>query len=274
MATIGLVAAITAVVLFGPLGLLMIGGAVWGATRSGGHTSGRAVIRALGARPLGYWEAPDLHTLVQGLASRAGLRGRPALALLPDRMLNALASGRDDDGVVAISPGLLRALDRRQLAGVMAHEISHIAAGDLRIMRVAHVLARGTQSLTTIGTIGLLLFGPGAIGGGFSTLTILAVLWAPSLATLLLLALSRSREYQADADAVALTNDAEGLAQALNVLDQHAGAAWEAAHPRRSMPAEWLRTHPTTAKRVERLRQLHLERQQLSRPDGPYRLAA
>ena len=250
------IALLTGVLVLGPLGLPVVSFALLVAVRSAGRASGSATLRALRARPLARWEAPELHDTVGVLAARAGLPRMPTLALLPAPTMNALATGGPQDPVIAVTPSLLRTLTPRQTVGVLAHEIAHLRAADLRVMGIAGALARFTQSLSFAGTLMLLLFGPAALAAALSLPTLMAMLWAPSVATLLLLALSRQREHAADADAVDLTGDAAGLAQALVVLERHSGAMWEAMAPGRALPPVWLRTHPTTEARVDRLRRL------------------
>ena len=249
---IGVVAVGAALALFGVLGLLVLAGSVWLSLRGQRSLTRGQIVRALRAQPIHPTQAPLLADAVRWLAARAQLTRPPALALLPSPSLNAMATGTEGEGLVAVTPALLRSLTPRQLLGVLAHEISHIRSADLRVTGLASALSRVTQTVSFAGTMLLLLGGPGAFAGGLSVGTLLAVLWAPNVATLLFLALSRAREHQADADAVALTGDPEGLAQALLVLDRHADGTWESAAAHR-LPS-WLRTHPTTEDRVRRLR--------------------
>lgn len=260
VAAISIVATATAVVVFGLLGAVIIAA---GLLLAGGRATGSAsTLRALGARPLQRVEAPGLVDTVAVLAARAGLPQTPTVAILPDRgrprlpapTMNALATGTPDDAVVAVTAGLLRGLTARQIVAVLAHEIAHVRAGDTRVMGVANALAQATQGMSMVGTAMVFLAGPAAFAGSLSPLTLLAILWAPTAATLLLLALSRSREHAADAEAVALTNDPQGLADALLTLERSGTVLEMMLGSRRVLPHPWLRTHPTTASRVARLR--------------------
>lgn len=255
--TIALLAAFTALVVFGVLGMLIMAVGLHMTMRSADAPRSAALMRALSARRLTWPEAPQLVEAVRGLAAKAGLTSAPNVALVPMPTPNAFATGSGNDAVLAVTPALLRIMSPRQLVGVLAHEVAHLRGTDLRLMAVAGALSRFIQTTSMVGTFAILLFGPAAIAPGMSGIALLTVLWAPSAATLLLLALSRSREYQADADAVALTGDPEGLAQALRVLDRHTGASWEMPQARSAASTPtFLRTHPPTEARVERLRML------------------
>ena len=171
------------------------------------------------------------------------------------QMMNAFAVGKIDDSAVAVTDGLIRNLTLRQLAGVLAHEVSHIRNEDLTVMALGDVLTRLTGTLSTIG---LLVGIPAALlagGGVVSWVTIAALVAAPTVGGLLQLALSRAREYDADLDAAGLTGDPEGLASALQTLEQKQGSMWEKlVLPGSRLPEpSLLRSHPKTPDRVERL---------------------
>jgi heat shock protein HtpX len=205
------------------------------------------------ARSLGAQEMPELHQLIEDLAANAQLPARPQLYYVPSKMLNAFAVGRREDSAIAVTDGLLRAMTLRQLAGILAHEVSHIRSGDLRVMGLADVLNRVTSFMSTLGLIGVpLMFGAGwniPLGG------LLLLIFAPTIGGLLQLALSRAREYDADLDGVALTGDPEGLASALALLERRQGAVWEGLMlPGSRVPEpSLLRTHPRTEDRISRL---------------------
>lgn len=218
------------------------------------------VMRMVRARPLGYHEAPQLYEILRQLAGRAGLERVPQLNYFPSPIPNAFATGGRGSSAVAVSDGLLRRLGPRELSGVLAHEISHVKNGDLKIMAVAAMMGRMTETLAFFGQVLLLISLPLALAGSpvlpFST--ILVLLAAQPLAALLLQALSRTREYQADLDATRLTGDPEGLAQALLSLERPA-SFWERLffpYRRRETGSPWLRSHPATEERVRRLRSL------------------
>jgi heat shock protein HtpX len=174
-------------------------------------------------------------------------------------MLNAFAVGGPEDAAVAVTDGLLRTLPGRELAGVVAHEVSHVRAGDLWIMNLSDAIGRITHALAYGGVLVVLLTLPLTLGAGSSPLWVVALLaLLPTVVSLLQLALSRSREYDADLEAAVLTGDPEGLARALERLDASTGRIWERVLvPHRRAPDPLLlRTHPPTGERTRRLREL------------------
>ncbi len=233
------------------------------------------VLRMYGARPLPARAAPDLHRLVSALAVRSELSTAPRLYYVPSSMLNAFAVGRRHDAAIGVTDGLLRHLTGRELTGVLAHEMSHVRADDLWIMTLADTVGRLTHALSYAGLLLLLLGLPLMTATGADELLIVAlVLMAvPTLVTLLQLALSRSREYDADLEAARLTGDPEGLARALRKLERAEGGVWERilVPHRRAPDPLLLRTHPPTERRVERLLSLAPERRpELVLRDVPY----
>lgn len=212
------------------------------------------------ARPVQPGEAPGLYRMLEALAHRVGLARVPTLYYLPSATVNAFATGRRDDAAILVSDGLLRRLDRRELAAVLAHEVAHIAHDDIRVMALADLVSRITAALSLTGQIVLLLMLPALVLGmdGLPWFPILILLAAPTLSALVQLALSRSREYEADRGAVELSGDPLALASALVKLEQAGRASWEQLLlPGRRLPEpSLLRTHPPTAERVERLREL------------------
>lgn len=228
----------------------------------------RWVLGMYGAQPVPPGAAPELHRYVRVLAQRAGLARPPALYYVASPMTNAFAVGRRDDAALAVTDGLLRRLTSRELVGVLAHEIGHVRADDVWIMNLSDTLGRLTHGLAYLGVFLLVVAVPLSMGGTYAPLWIAVVLTiVPTLVTLLQLALSRSREYDADLQAAELTGDPEGLASALEALERSEGRIWERVMvPRRRPPDPLLlRTHPPTADRTRRLRRLVT-------PDGDRRL--
>lgn len=219
--------------------------------------SGAAGFRhAFGAVELHPAQAPQLHALVRELAARAALPRMPAIYLIPSRQLQAMAGGRAEEPVVAVTAGLLHTLSLRELAGVMAHEIAHLRHGDLQVMRLASTAATLTRSMGLAGSIMLALWLPSMLAMDMapSPLAVMLLLAAPTAGELLALSLSRRREFLADAGAVDLTGDPAGLASALRRLHAIQGDDWERLATRSgAWWLRWLRTHPTIAERVERL---------------------
>jgi heat shock protein HtpX len=215
------------------------------------------VMRLYRARRLNARVAPVPVAIMEQLAKRAGLPATPTLHYVPSRVMNAFSVGDRRQAAVAISDGLLRGLDLRGLAAVLAHEVSHIAHNDLRTMTFADLSSRLTGLLSLVGQCLLLVNLPLLIMGEqtISWLAIALLVFAPTLSALFQLALSRSREYQADLGAVMLTGDPEGLAAALARLESVQGGMLERVlMPGWRIPEpSWLRTHPPTERRIERL---------------------
>ncbi len=222
------------------------------------------VMRMYGARPLGRHQAPALWQMVSELAERAGLPARPRLFYVPSGMLNAFAVGSQPQSAIAVTDGLLRQLDTRELMGVLAHEISHVRSNDLWVMGLADLFSRATGLLSLFGQLLLLISLPLMFFSVVSInwFAILLLILAPNLSALAQLALSRTREYDADLNAVRLTGDPEGLAWALDKIERVQGGWMERILlPGRRIPApSLLRTHPQTAARIARLMELQPRR--------------
>lgn len=249
----GLIMGAMAYIMFGWVGL--VAASVFGAfgIASLGRVSPKMVLGLYKARPLAEHEAPQLHETMRELAKRADLPSVPTLHYVPTKMMNAFAVGRAEDSAVAVTDGLLRAMDMRQITGILAHEVAHIKSGDLKVMGLADVLNRITSILSNIGLIGVpLVFGTGL---NIPILGLVLMIAAPTLGGLLQLGLSRAREYDADLDGATLTGDPEGLASALKILEERQGGKWEGlVLPGSRMPQPSLmRTHPKTEDRIARL---------------------
>lgn len=250
-------------ILFGPDGLVGMALGTALALLFSPHLSPHMVLRLYRARELGPRDLPEVSDAVARLADRAGLERRPRLYYVPSTMLNAFAVGERNDAALVVTDGLLRMLTLRELVGVLAHEISHVRNNDLWLMGLADVVGRLTRLMTLFG-IGLLIFGLPLWLTGAASLPLLLIpllLFAPQLTVLLQLALSRSREFDADLDAAGLTGDPEGLASALIKLERYQRGLWEQIlMPGYRLPEpSLLRTHPPTEQRVERLRGLERE---------------
>ena len=223
------------------------------------------VLRLHRARYLEPWEAPDLHRAARALADRAGIPV-PALMVYPSDMPNAFALGiRREQPVVATSTALLRLLDRRQLTAVLAHEFAHIKNRDSVLSLASSMFVQLITGVSQAFGMLLLLF---LLFGGGSWLpvqgllpAIVVLLTAPTGAALLQAGLMRTRERLADSDAAALTGDPQALASALYRLHEYGRflSGWMRRRFRFIYTSgderglEWLRTHPTTGERVERL---------------------
>jgi heat shock protein HtpX len=215
------------------------------------------IMRLYGAWQVPAGRAPELHAALNELARRADLPAVPSLYYLPSSMLNAFAVGTRNQAAIAVTDGMLRGLSLRELIGVLAHEISHIRNNDLWVMTLADLISRLTGMLSLIGqfllvlNLPLILFAEVSI----SWLAIALLILAPQLSALAQLALSRSREFDADLNAARLTADPQGLARALAKLERATGNVWERVFlPGRRVPEpSLLRTHPPTEERIRRL---------------------
>jgi heat shock protein HtpX len=265
-----------AYVVWGPQGLVwavMAGGLSLLLTPTVAPELVMRLYRAVRLRP---HDAPDLHRLLEALAARSGLVRLPQLYYLPTPILNAFAVGTGERTAVAVTDGILRRLEPREIAGVLAHEISHIRNRDLWAMSLADLISRLTSLMSWFGQLLLLLNLPAVLLGGIAVpwTVVLVLIFAPTAMALLQLALSRAREYDADLGAVALTGDPRGLAAALAKLDRFQGAYWEEILlPGRRMPEpSLLRTHPPTEERIRRLLGLEAEAAPPALPPAPHGL--
>jgi len=233
--------------------------------------SPRLIMGAYRAEPIYPGNAPRLYEVLRVLAARAGLPRTPTLYYLPSRVMNAFTTGGSDNPVIALSDGLLRRLDLRELAGVIGHELSHVAHEDTRVMAFADLVSRVTGMLALVGQLLLLINLPLLLFADYHIdwLPILVLLGAPTVSSLVQLALSRNREYEADRGAAELTGDPEGLASALDKMERMQGGLLERILlPGSRVPdPSLLRTHPPSGERIRRLLELR-GRPALHRPDG------
>ncbi|MBI4774025.1 MAG: zinc metalloprotease HtpX [Deltaproteobacteria bacterium] len=186
--------------------------------------SDKIVLRMYRAREVTMSEAPDLYAIVRNLATNAGLP-MPRVYIIPNDSPNAFATGRNPDhAVVAVTEGLLRLMSREELTGVLAHELAHVRNRDILIGSVAATLAGAVMILANMARWAA-IFGGGSRdnkegGSGGLGLIVMSIL-APVGAFLIQTAISRSREYQADATGSKFAGHPEGLASALNKLGQY-----------------------------------------------------
>lgn len=172
------------------------------------------------AREVSAAEAPDLHALVGALAARAGIP-TPRVYVVDDPTPNAFATGRNPEhAAVAVTTGILQVLDRYELEGVVAHELAHIKNRDILIGSIAAVMAGAISYLATMAQWSM-LFGGGRSDdqeGSNPLVMLVTTLVAPLAASLIQMAISRSREYIADATGAAICGHPQSLASALNKL--------------------------------------------------------
>ncbi len=241
--------------LFLFFGALMNLGAYW--------FSDKIALKMSGAKPISEQEAPRLYQMVRDLTTRAGLP-MPSLHLIPQDQPNAFATGRSPDkSAVAVTQGILRLLSEDELRGVIAHELAHIRNRDVLIQSVAATIGGAITYLAYM----LMWFG----GDDESPLGLVGalgmVLLAPIAATIIQLAISRQREYSADATGADICGNPESLASALLRLEEGAKAipmqVNQASEPLYIVKplsggalAGLFSTHPPIEERVRRLRQM------------------
>jgi len=197
--------------------------------------SDKMVLRMANAHEVRPNEAPELFGIVQGLAQRAGLP-MPRVYIIDEEQPNAFATGRDPEhAAVAATTGLLRYLSREEITGVMAHELSHVRHRDTLTMTIAATLAGAIGMLASFG----LFFGGGRgeNGRGNPIVAIALMILAPLAATLVQMAISRGREYEADRMGAEISGQPQWLASALAKL--HAGT--------QQIPNQAAQANPATA---------------------------
>lgn len=209
------------------------------------------------AQAIYYEQAPTLYQLLGQLSQQAGLSYRPRLYRLPAISLMAFTLGFKNDACIVLSDGLLHALNKRELAGVLAHEMSHIQHRDIWVMVLADIISRMTSLFSLVAYLLLIAYLPLLLIYEIKIpwLLFIFLLFAPTISSLMQLSLSRVREYNADLGAVALTNDPIGLISALKKIDQYQSGWLEMLGlPGQRLPdISLLRTHPSTGERVSRL---------------------
>ena len=232
--------------------------------------SSKIVLAMYGAREIPYEEAPWLHQMVEELANRANIP-KPKIYLIPMEQPNAFATGRGpSDGVVAVTAGILKLLDRDELRGVLAHEIGHIKNRDVLVATMAATIAGAISYLINFLQFSL-LFGGREEEENQNPLSIIAsiatIIITPIIATIIQMAISRSREYLADETGAKISGDPLALARALEKIHNYvysipAQVNQGTAHLFIENPLkgegiwELFSTHPSTEKRIERLKEL------------------
>jgi heat shock protein HtpX len=235
--------------------------------------SDKLVLRMTGAKPVTREEAPELWNIVENLSITAGLP-MPKVYIVEDPAPNAFATGRNPEhAVVAATTGLLSILDRSELEGVMAHELSHIGNRDMLVMTVAVVLA-GFVAMLADFLMRSMFWGGNRENRhpAFLIIGIVGIILAPIAAQLIQLAISRKREYLADASGALLTRYPEGLASALEKISAYGRPMQRASHATAHLfiadpfkeDAKTIgqkigglfQTHPPAAERIRLLREM------------------
>lgn len=235
--------------------------------------SHKIVLSMSGAKPVVREDDRELWNIVENLSITAGLP-MPKLYIIEDPVPNAFATGRSKEkAVVAVTTGLLQILDKNELEGVIAHELSHIGNKDMLVSTVVVVLVGFITLLSDMflrsqifgfGGGGRERNGDGKVQGILMIVGIVLMILSPIIATLIQLSISRKREYLADASGALLTRYPEGLASALEKISKHSGKMKRANHatahlfisnPFGSKIRGLFSTHPPVEKRVKALRE-------------------
>ena len=248
------------------LGIVFVGGSYW--------FSDKIAVRAAGAVPVSEADAPQLYAIVRDLTQRSGMP-MPAVYISPASQPNAFATGRNQEhAAVAVTQGVLQVLDQEELRGVLAHELSHVHNRDILIGSVAAAVALGITFLARMLMWGAIFGGMGGNnrdGEGGNIFGLIAmVIFAPLAAALLQMALSRSREFEADRSGAELLGTGEPLARALEKIEAYAKQIPMNVDPalatayiinpltgRKANFANLFSTHPPTEERIARLRHQH-----------------
>ena len=268
----------------GPFGLFMAA-VIWLVLTLVAYSRGDQIFLSMsGARKVGPGDLPVLWNVVEEMTISAGLAKMPAIYVIDDPAPNAFAAGRKPENAsVAVTSGLLKLLDRDELQGVIAHELGHIKNRDILLMLFAGVLMGAIVLLADVGLRSWLWGGGGrsrrssSDGGGqaqaiLMVIAILLMILAPLMAQLIYFAISRKREYLADASAASFTRFPAGLASALEKIGGAAAAPLRgasratapmyivnplAAASKKRNAASLTSTHPPIAERVRILRAMH-----------------
>jgi len=235
--------------------------------------SDKIVLSMAGAKPANHDENMELYHLVENLSIAGGLPV-PKIYIISDQAPNAFATGRDKKhAVVAVTTGLLSVLNKNELEGVIAHELSHIGNRDILLQSAVVVLVGLIAILSDMFVRSRLVFGGGdddnKAGGILAIVGVIFIVLSPIIATLIQLAISRQREFLADSSGALLTRYPEGLASALEKIGGYDAPMQKAsnamAHMYISNPfgikrmkgiAKLFMTHPPIEERVAKLRQL------------------
>lgn len=250
------------------LAVLMNMGAWW--------FSDKIALKMSGAREVSPTDAPTLHRMVEHLAERANLP-KPAVYIIDHDAPNAFATGRSPQhSAVAVTSGIMRLLSQDELAGVIAHELAHIKNRDTLISSIAATVAGAITMLAEMATWAMIFGGFGGSedeeeGGGLGELagSLVFIIVAPLAALLIQMAISRSREFSADATGARILGDSHPLANALEKLERGANLQPMEVNPATSPlyiinPLRGggliglFRTHPHTADRIARLRAMKM----------------
>ena len=228
--------------------------------------SDKIAIKMTRSRPLKEEEAPEVYEMVRNLTNRARLP-MPDIYLTPSNQPNAFAAGRNpSNATIALTKGIMNLLDKDELEGVIAHELSHVKNRDTLISTIAAVMAGALAFLARMGRFRMLFGGRRGRNKGGALLQLVAIIFAPLAAILIRMAISRSREYLADSTGAEIAGNPEGLASALQKMQSRvqrnpmkvneATSHMFILNPLsgRGM-TKLFSTHPPVAERIKKLRQ-------------------
>jgi heat shock protein HtpX len=241
------------------IGLVFVGGSYW--------FSDTLAIKAARAQPVTREELPEVYAIVEELTQKSGMP-MPQMYVSPEMQPNAFATGRSPHhAAVCVTQGILQVLDRDELRGVLAHELSHVQNRDILISSVAAAVALGITFVARMAMWGAIFGGGNDRDGGNAFGALAMAILAPVAAMMMQMALSRSREFQADASGAHLLHDGEPLARALEKIEAYvkqrpmdvnpAQAQAYIVNPLSGRKVEFANlwsSHPPTAERVRRLR--------------------
>ena len=236
------------------------------------YNSDKMVLAVSGAKEVKFEEAPEVHNLVDNVAIASGIP-KPKVYIINDSSMNAFATGRDPKhGVICLTTGIIQRLEKRELEGVIAHEMSHIGNFDTRLMSIVSILVGSLSLIADWFTRGAFFrrgkrsSNENSLSGIIFILGIVLLLISPLIATLIKLAISRKREFLADSTAALITRYPAGLANALRKISQDRDILETAnsatAHLYISDPVKgsvtnsisnFFDTHPPIAERIRRL---------------------
>jgi heat shock protein HtpX len=233
--------------------------------------SDKVILAVSGAKELKYEDAPEVHKLVENMSIASGIP-KPKIYVINDSSMNAFATGRDPQhSVICFTTGIIQRLEKRELEGVIAHEMSHIGNYDIRLMSIVSILVGGISLLADWFTRGFFFRGRRRDDDSYVSVIILLVgviliLLSPLIATLIKLAISRKREYLGDSTDALITRYPKGLADALRKISQDTEVLETAnsatAHLYISDPvrgkkknklSSFFDTHPPVEERIRRL---------------------
>lgn len=235
------------------------------------YSSDRIALAAYRAQPLSREQAPQIYAMVERLCQRADLP-MPRLYVVPSQGANAFATGRDPKhAAVAVTQGIVNLLNEQELEGVLAHELSHVKNRDTLTQAVAATIAGAVTYFARVMQYGMMFGGSRSRDGGGNPIgLLLAIFLAPVAATIVQMAISRTREFEADAGAARMTGNPRALASALQKLQAGAQRMPLNANPSfsplliiNSLSGQFMgslfSTHPSTQVRIEKLLQIEQE---------------